>query len=285
MSTNPNKLWKVIAVPGVAALLACFMVPKPACAQCGPSLSARFGGEVSAVAQVNVANLLVAHGTEVELYSLSNPSAPAPYSPHRKVALSGPAVKISMTSSSPRAFVLLKDGTVQVVNLVYLPSISINGPATIGFSNAVDILADGQRVYVASEDEDPYYDPPEVYSSIYAYDDTTGTPQYAWDVSPLTDQDGYDRLTRVGNTLWAGFHEVASSILGVDGFNLSAPGTPTRTAAALTNAPLGVYTHVSAITAVGNTLLVSYLHDEFPSNEWLRPVNVTSPTNPSGSRA
>jgi hypothetical protein len=263
---------------GAALALACTL---PANAQCGPTVSARFGGEVSAVAQVNASNLLVAHGSEVELYSLSNPSAPTPYSPRRKVALDAPAAKISMTLGSPRAFILLQNGDIEVVTVSYSPLVSIGFPTTITRGDIVDILADGQRLYAAAEVEYHYDPDPYIYSSISAYDLTSGAPVLSDSIEPLTDQYGYDHLVKVGNTVWAGFHELDSAILGVDGINVADPAHLARTAAALTNASLGTFTHVSSMTAVGNNLLVSYLHDDFPANDWLRAVDVTVPTSPT----
>src|SRR4051812_44700538 len=66
-------------------------------AQCGASISNRFGGETTAVAQVGTTGLLVASGTNLEMMSLANPNAPASFSPPRRIGLPSPARKLSVS--------------------------------------------------------------------------------------------------------------------------------------------------------------------------------------------
>jgi hypothetical protein len=267
-------------------IAAAIILPRPAAAQCGPTITGHFGGETTAVAQVNASTLMVARGTEVEMFSLANPSAPAPFSPRRRAGLDAPAVKISMTQGASRAFVLLANGDVKVLTVAGSSFVETGLQSTISSDYAVDIVADGQRVYIAVLDENTFV--PEVsFSIIQSYDASSGVPLFVWTTDPLTEDFGYDRLAIVNNILWAGFHEYQSVILGVEGFNLSNPASPARTGAALTNGPLGAYTaRISAMTAVGgNKLLVSYRHGVSNSEDWLRAVNIAVPSNPAWNPA
>ncbi len=202
--------------PWLLVLLAAVIFqPRFAEAQCGPSVTGHFGGETSAVAQVNASTLMVARGTEVEMFSLANPSAPAPYSPRRTMGLEAPAVKISMTQGSSKAFVLLANGDVKVLTIAGSSFVATGFQTVMNTHYAVDIVADGQRVYIAILDEDPYV-PSVNYTSLLEYDVTSGSPQFVWSESPLNANYGFDRLAIVNNILWAGFHEFQSVILGVD---------------------------------------------------------------------
>lgn len=249
-----------------------------AVAQCGVSISGRYGGETSAVAQVNAGALLAARGTWLELLSLANPSAPAPFSPPRRVALDAPAVKIALTPGSPRAFVLMDNGRVEVVTISNNPLLSIGLPVTISTSSAVDIAADGQRVYIATQSE--FED--NLTSSIQIYDLASGTPNWIESIHPLLMNYGFDRLVKVGNILWAGMHEFQSSLLGVEAYDVSDPSSPARVVSSLNNAPLGTFTNVSAMTAIGNRLLLSYRHDAVSTGDedWLRAVDISNPASP-----
>ncbi len=268
-----------LALLCASVIAATLLLSERAAGQCGASVSGRFGGEISAVAQINSTALLVARGTEVEAYSLLNPSAPAVFSPRRKTSLASPALKIAMTQGSSRAFVLMQNGDVEVLNLNYSPLLTVNVATTISTSDAVDILAEGQVVYIATmrEVDDT---PPWILSAIQVWDDSNGVPAYRSGVIPLTDQYGFDRLAKVGNVLWAGFHELQSAIFGVDGFDVTNLASPVRTGSALNNTTLGAWTGVHAMTAVGNSLMVSYAHASF-GDDWLRAADVSSPTHPA----
>lgn len=249
-----------------------------ATAQCGVSISGHFGGETTAVAQLNATTLITVHGTEAELLSLANPSAPASFAPRRTIGLAGPAIKVAMTQGSSRAFVLLRTGDVQVISLAGANIINNGVPPIIPLGDCVDIVADGTRVYCATQTENIFTD--NMASEIYFYDAATGTPQFLTWMNPLADSYGYDRLTMVGNTLWVGFHQINSTIFGVEGFNVSNPASPVRTGAALNNTPFGVDARVTAMTAIGTKLLVS-VRNEHDWDEWLRAVNVGVPASPS----
>jgi len=261
----------------VCALLAVSVVVPEAGAQCGASFSGHFGGETSAVAQVNANTLMVAHGAEVEMFSLANPSAPVPYSPRRRMGLDGPAVKISMTQGSSKAFALLASGRVQALTLAGSTFVATGVPATFSYL-AQDIAADGSRVYVACSDDGDLTDHP--YTRLEEYDASSTAPVFVWETEDPLYVYAYDRVAIVNGVLWAGFHQRNSQILGVEGWNLANPASPGRLAGALTNGPLGTYTaRISAMTAVGTKLLVSYKHGGL--EDWLRAVNVSVPTSPT----
>lgn len=261
----------------VAMALAC--VALSARAQCGPSLLARLGGEVSAVAPITSSAILVAHGTELEIYSLANPAAPTVFSPRRRTGLSGTAVKIAMTPNSSRAFVLLASGDIDVLGISYSPLLTVGRFATIQTNHAVDIVADNTRVYSAYLEEgfdgagDPFVD-----SWINFHDVPGATITRLPRLDPLPGDYGYDRLARVGNVLWAGFHQLDSSIYGVDGFDITNPATAARVGAALNNVPLGTFTQVTAMTSIGNNLFLSY--SQSSGIDFLRAVDVSAPLNP-----
>lgn len=262
----------------VAMLVVVFWAARAATAQCGISISGRFGGEVTAVAQINASGLLVARGTWLELLSLANPSAPASFSPPRRIAMDAPAVKIAYSPGSPRAFVLLETGDVTAVTISTSPLLSIGFPTMIYASDVTDILADGQRVYIAER----YESLVTISSRIRVVDDTSGTPMFVATIDPFLNNYGFDRLAKVGNILWAGMHELNSSLLGVEGYDVSNPAAPFRVTSSLNNAPLGTNTNVSAMTAIGNELLISYRHDAASTGneDWLRAVDVTTPGAP-----
>ncbi|MGH7130880.1 MAG: GC-type dockerin domain-anchored protein [Phycisphaerales bacterium] len=257
------------------------MLPRPAAAQCGPSFTGHFGGETNAVAQVNANTLVVARGTELEMFSLASSSAPAPYSPRRRIALDAPAVKIAYTQGSSRGFVLLQNGDVQVFTVAASQFVNTGLPSTINTDYAIDIVADGTRVYIVILDEHVFA--PELnFTEIWAYELSSGTPQFLWQRAPLTSNYVFDRVAMVSNVLWAAFHENQSQILGIQGFNVTNAAAPVPTGAALTNAPLGAYTaRVGAMTAIGNKLLVSYRHAQGSSEEGMRAANVSVATNPT----
>src|SRR4051794_14918837 len=106
----------------VFLVIALIISPRPAAAQWGPSVPGHFGGETSAAALVNAGTLMVARGAEVEMFSLANPAAPAPYSPRRRAGLDAPAVNISMTQGSSKAFVLLAAGDAAGLYQVAMPT-------------------------------------------------------------------------------------------------------------------------------------------------------------------
>ena len=272
-------------VPSCILLFAAALfLPRFAAAQCGPAFSGRFGGETTAVAQVNATTLMVARGTEVEMFNLANPSAPVPYSPRRKTGLDAPAIKISMTQGASKAFVLLANGNVKVLTIAGSSFVETGLPSTIFSQRSQDIVADGARVYIAASDDGQLFDHP--YSEILEYDASSNVPLFVWQADPLATTYAYDRVVIVNGNLWAGFHERDSVILGVDGFNLSNPSSPTRIGAALTNGPLGQYTaRISAMTAVGTKLLVSYRQGAAHGEDWLRAVNISVPTNPAWNPA
>lgn len=262
----------------VLAVLACLWAACPARAQCGPSISARLGGEVSAVAQVSNTAILVARGSEVEIYSLANPGAPSVFSPRRRTGLTGRAVKIAMTPGSSRAFVLLEGGDIDVLGINYSPLLTVGRFATIPSNHAVDILADDTRVYSAYYEE-TYHSPDWFLDSwISIYSVPAGTVTSIGRLDPLPGDYGYDRLARVGNVLWAGFHQLRSSIYGVDGFDISTSASATRVGAALNNVALGVETQVTAMASIGNNLFLSY--SQSSGIDFLRAVDVSAPLNP-----
>ena len=257
----------------IALMLACLTLwPRDANAQCGASISGHFGGEVSAVAQINASGLLVARGTWLELMSLANPNAPASFSPVRRVALSAPARKIAYTPGSSRAFVMLDNGNVLAVTILSFPLLDLSPPVSLGTSGAVDILADGQFVYIANTYE--IHESGYSNSDIRVFDLTTGIPRFVRYIDLLISAYSADRLAKIGNTLWIGFHEFESSIYGVDGINVADPANPVRVVTSLNNIPLaGTFSGVTAMTAIGNRLMLTYRYNGLEDR--IRAVDVT----------
>jgi len=252
----------------------------PAGAQCGASVSGRFGGETTAVAQVGTTGLLVASGTNLEMLSLANPNAPASFSPPRRIGLSAPARKISVASDGQSACVWLEDRKVVRVTILYFPLLNISNPVSQFVYSITDILADGPRLYISTFDEDP----PHINSSILIYDySASGNPVYVGSIEPLLTNYGFDRIAKVGNILWAGIHEYQSSLLGVEGWNITNPAAPVRVTTSLNNAPLGSRTSISAMTAIGNRLLLSYdngVVGATAQEDWMRAVDISTPASP-----
>ncbi len=255
-------------------------------AQCGPLINGRFGGEVSGVAYINGGAILVAQGTEVEVYGLS-PQAPTPLTPRQKIGIPSPAVKIGMSVNSNYAFVLMQDGNVQVIGIGYIPTVNLTTSMTIQLGDAVDLVGDGQFVYIARLYEDPYDIDPYIYSSIEVFtvsNSPAGTPVFLRTIYPLTNDYGFDRLAKVGNVLWAGFHELRSTIFGVDGFNVITPSSPVRTGTALNNVSFDDFAKVTAMAASSTDLLVAYRRDDASTGHeenWLAAVNVATPSSPA----
>jgi hypothetical protein len=243
--------------------------------QCDTNVVAATGGHMTAVTQINSSALLVAKGSEVEILSLANPFAPASFSTRRKSALPAPVVKLTMTPGSSRAFALMENGDVQVLSIRYSPILTVGFPVTIRTFDAKDIVADGQFVYVLKAwDEDSLGG---AGSEIAVYDLTTGSPVLVEWMNPLIPGYEFQKLAKVGNVLWAGFRERSSSIYGVTGFDVSNPSSAVRTTTSLANAPLGTFADLSAMTAVGNRLLIAY--QQTLSEDWMRAVDVTNPNS------
>ena len=266
---------------GLAAIILLFILRcPPALGQCGSSVAGRFGGETTAVVQVGTTALLVAAGTNLEMLSLANPNAPASFSPARRIGLSHPARKISLSPDGQSAYVLLENGTVVRVTILYVPFIDISNPVTVFAYDVTDILADGPRLYISTFDENP----PHINSDILIYDySANGNPVYVGSIETPLANYGFDRLAKVGNVLWAGIHEYNSSLLGVEAWNVANPAAPVRVTTSLNNAPLGSHTNISAMQLVGNKLLLSY--DNYAPNataseDWMRAVDISTPTSP-----
>jgi len=265
---------------GLLAAMLLVLIGTQARAQCGAPVTNRFGGETTAIVQVGTVALLAATGTNLELLSLASPHSPASFSPPRRIGLSHPARKISLSPDGLSAGVLLEDGTVVRVNIQYAPSINISNPVTLFAYNVTDILADGQRMYVSTSDEQTY----NLYSEILIYDySATGLPVYVRDIEPLLPDYSFDRLAKVGNVLWAGIREFESSLLGVEAWDVSNPAAPVRITTSLNNAPLGSHTSISAMQLVGSNLLLSY-DNQVPliteSEDWMRAVDISTPASP-----
>ncbi len=253
---------------------------RPVAGQCGSSIAGHFGRETTAVAQVNASGLLVASGTNLEMVSLANPNAPASFSPPRRIGLAAPARKISLASDGQHACVLLENGTVVRVTILYSPFLDISNPLTVFAYDITDILADGERLFISTFDENP----PNIDSQILIYDySANGLPVYVGSIEPLLTNYGFDRLAKIGNILWAGIHEYDSSLLGVEGWNVTNAAAPVRVTTSLNNAPLGSKTNISAMTAIGNRLLLSYDNGAFPATvqeDWMRAVDISTPASP-----
>ena len=271
----------------VAAILPLLFAATPALAQCGVSISGRFGGETTAVAQVGTTGLLVASGTNLEMLSLANPNAPVTFSPPRRIGLAAPARKISVAPDGLSAAVWLEDDTVVRVTILYAPLLNISNPvSTRAIEDITDILADGPRVYVSTLEilSPPRPNGQNIDSDIQIYDfSASGDPVFVGSIEPLLFNYGFDRMIKTGNLLWTGIHEGNSSMLGVEGWNVTNPAAPIRVTTSLNFAPLGSSTSISAMTAIGTLLVLSY--DNYAPGatqreDWMRAVDVISPTSP-----
>lgn len=284
-ASSPSPSWPrrhitTLSITLAAALLALLLPAPPAAAQCGSLVTGRFGGETGAVAQINVSTLAVGRGSTIELVDISNTNLPAWFNPRRFVGIDAPAKKLAYAAGSTRLFAMLENGNVAVVPLSFGGAVTLGTPVTIHSSDAVDIVADGTRVFIAEQHENS--DIGYISSYIDIYETSSGTPTLIDWISPFIDEYGFDRIVKIGNVLWAGIHEFESSLLGVEAYDISNPASPVRVTTSLNNAPLGTYTRVSAMHAIGNKLLLSYLYDT-PSQspeDWMRAVDVSVPTNP-----
>ena len=290
MSTSPRPWFAARArcVRAVFPILVAVVLPllaaaTPAGAQCGVSISGRFGGETTAVAQVGTSGLLVATGTTLEMLNTANANAPVSFSPPRRIALAAPARKISLAPDGLSAAVWLEDDTVVRVTILYVPLLNISNPVSLRLDDVTDILADGPRVYVAKLIEF-FQAPRSIAGEIEIYDfSVNGNPVFVQRIRPLIANYGVDRIVKVGNILWAGIHEYNSSMLGVEGWNVSNPAAPVRVTTSLNFALLGSWTSISAMTAIGNKLVVSY--DNYitfsPRGlDWMRTVDISNPGAP-----
>ncbi len=270
--------------PSLLLALLVLLFSGPARGQCGATISGHFGGEISGVAQVTVPGapgaqgILVARGTWLEILSIANPSLPASFSPIRRTALPAPAMKVAMTPGSSRAYALLDTGDVAVMGISYSPLLTVGLITTINITHAVDIVADGVRVYVAYQNEDLDGITPNVSSYIQVYDTSTPSPQTLDHFHPLIDTYGYDRLVRIGATLWAGFHEVGSTIYGVQAISIADPSNLAHVSAALNNVPFGrtaYITHMVATSTPGPRLAVAYRYPSGFIGNFLRMVDIS----------
>jgi len=270
----------------LARLVACVLLtllaaPLPrAWGQCGSAVTARLGGEVGALAQINISTLAVGRGSTIELVDISNTTLPAWFSPRRVVGIDAPAKKLAYAAGSTRLFAMMEDGNVAVIPLSFAGAVTMGTPFTIDSGAAVDIVADGTRVYIATLIEDSYNN--YISSHIIIYETASGTATLIRWISPFIDNYGFDRIVKIGNTLWAGIHDFESSLFGVEAYNVSNPAAPVRVTTSLNNAPLGSFTRVSAMHAIGTRLLLSYLYvtpSQF-AEDWMRAVEVGTPTNP-----
>ncbi|MDP1663234.1 MAG: hypothetical protein Q8L55_15055, partial [Phycisphaerales bacterium] len=279
MSRHCIRSFLCAAAPLIAVLSALGGLGAIASAQCGPTITGHFGGETTAFTRVNADTLLVANGTHVELVSVFNSFEPMSFSPRRTAPLNGPAVKLDMTLGSGRAYALLKNGDVQVFSLANAPGLTVSPLSTIASGDAVDIAAAGNTVFIATQIEqrigfDAYID-----SELYVYDATLNPAVRRQTFEPLTDDYGYDRLVVVGSTLWTGFHELESSIYGVEGFNIANLASVTRGAAALNNVAIDDETSIAAMAVSGNNLIVGYSPS---SHDYaLAAVDVSIPSAPA----
>jgi hypothetical protein len=261
-----------------AAALVAVLAARPAEAQCGSAVTGRFGGETGAAAQINISTLAVGRGSVVELIDISNTNLPAVFNPARTMGLPAPATKIVHTPGSNRLFVLMESGAVCMGTLSFAPGLGVGSPVTVNTDDAVDIVADGTRVCIVRLDEDEGG----LYSYVDIYDGASGALTYVRFIPPFLDNHGFDRAVKVGDVLWLGMHEFESSIMGVEAWNIANPSAPVRVTTSLSNAPLGSHTRISAMTAVGSRLLMSYRHSQtFQSDEdWLRAVDIAVPGSP-----
>lgn len=264
----------VIACLAAASILAV----RPAAGQCGAEVAARLGGEVRAVGRVHDTMLLAGFGSTVRLVNIADPSAPAFVfglrSAHPSADLEAPAKKIAITPGSSRAFVLDEDGTLTVFSL---GSSGLFGPfpnnlGVIGTLNGcVDVVADGAVVYAVRP------------GGISVYNTAGGTMDFLSNIWPLIDGYQFDRAVKVGLQLWAGFHEVESTIYGVTGYNMLDPDAPVLLTTTLNSVSFDVSeARIEAMTNVGSVLYVAYQNRvDHESSDWVRALDASIPTSPA----
>lgn len=273
----------------VMAALAAVVSADRSRAQCGTEVTGRFGGETGAVAMLNLQVIMIGRGSGVELLDLTNPNAPARFNPPRVIGLPAPATKIAATLHNDRVFVLMENGDVAVVTVTYHPSentvrfaASPTPPPVIFAGDAVDLLAHDDWVYVVTLDED--FDDDEISSYVDVYQvDAAGNPILRDWVRPFLNNYGFDRIARIGNTIWLGMHELESSLLGVESYDVTDPTNLVRISTSLSNATLGTYTRVTGLQPIGDRLVLSYrnLAGTFSTEDWMRVVSVGSPSSPA----
>lgn len=235
------------------------------------------GGETTAIGYVDTNVMLVAEGRTLKLKRWANvdavPTTAATY------VHWAPIIKISKTVGNPSTFVLGEDGYVVqlfVTATGQISSITFGASEPIlngGFSFYQDILADGSAVYAvaangARMDRLNFAGPQAVRDSF---------------VTPLAGGYRYDRIGRVGNGIWVGYHDEDATtgegtIYGVDGFSFAVPSAPVRLGASNNFTPnfsAGNAARVSAIASIGSTLYVTY--DNNNGEDWMRGVDVTNP--------
>jgi len=248
--------------------------PSPAC---DIGIPDRSGGRVSAVMPGFGNALLVGRGTVLELYDKTNPNAPVPFFPPRRLVLSAPAVKIAYTPGWTRAFVLMENGDVTYVTLSSTPTIS--DPQTIP-SSGVDIEANLDRVYIVKGTTQSS-------SEVSIWErGSSGTPVFLERFTPALNGFIFDRVTRIGSTLWLGLRSDVFAFYGIEGWDVATPSAPIHIATSVQDslqAPLtsAACSNIRALHAIGNKLLVGFYscngNPGSPGTDSFRVADVTNP--------
>jgi hypothetical protein len=257
---------------------ACF--PNPCAApQCDFDLTGSTGGPTTAVARVGTTGLLVARGTTLEMYNAVNVNAPVPFVPPRRVLLPAPAVKISMSAGSSRAFVLMENSDIFYVTILTSPQLLFDDTGLIGGAGVNDIEAEGDRVYIPRTlDELHGYN-----SDVFIYErGADGLPDFLGQFEPLLQDFKIDRVAKVGNVLWLGMHFYQSSTYMIEGWDVSNPAAPVRRGAIAGFADLNGETEITGMQAIGTKLLVSFhnLTGGPGAGDNLRAADVADPSSP-----
>ncbi len=252
-------------------------MPNPCAApQCDLNLTASIGGPTTAVARVGTTGLLVARGTNLEMFNLSNALAPAPFSPPRRTLMWNSASKISMSSGSSRAFLLHSTGLISCVTVTTSPQLLLSDVSLPTGLDLVDIHAEGDRVYAARSFEGFQSSS----SSVRIYDRTSTNR-----LSLVNEFDVFlqgfiiDHIAKIGDVLWLATHQVGGTAYALEGWDVSNAAVPVRvglSAQFATNQP-----NVTALHAIGNRLFLSY---EGPAagglaEDRLRVADVSNPAS------
>ena len=258
---------------------ACF--PNPCAApQCQFNVTGNTGGPTTAVARVGTTGLLVARGLTLEMYNAVNVNAPVPFSPPRRILLPAPAVKISMSAGSSRAFVLLNNDDIFYVTVLTSPQLLLGDTGLIGGSGVNDIQAEGDRVYIPRTLDELHG----VDSDVFIYErGADGFPRLLGQFEPTLQNFAIDRIAKAGNVLWLGMHFYNSSTYLIEGWDVSNPAAPVFRGAIAGFADLNGETEITGMQAIGTKLLVSFynLTTGPGAGDQLRAADVTNPASPA----
>lgn len=242
--------------------------------QCETGITGNLGGMTTALARVGTTGLLVARGSTLELLNLSNPNAPAPFNPPRRILLPGVAVKIAMSPAASRAFVLLEGGDIVFVTIATTPQLLVTERNIIDGFNVSDIEVDGDRVYIPQFTDQPHG----VSSRVYIYDRAANNqPQLMGQFEPLLQNFEVDRVAKIGNVLWLAMHQYQSDVYAIEGWNVANPAAPLHLSSFVGFSQNPDTASITTLQPIGNKLVLTY---KSGGVDTLRIADVTNPALP-----